>query len=602
MDAGDTDRINAHERDHCALEDARPDVDVLVLNYNGRTLLAECLPSIVRAAADSARVCRVTVVDNSSPDDPTDWLADEFPSVAVRRLPNDGLASFNTMARELTSRVLVLLNNDIRLAPDAIDPLVAPLLGDVYGGKDVAGEPIFMTAPRCTLFDGVTHEGFKTAIALRRGLVQATALFDGAEQAADVAGPTAAAGAALAVDRRVFLSLGGFDPLYLPGRIEDLDFCFRGFIAGYRAVYVPESRAQHKGSASFVPMFGASGNDHLALRNTLLFQWKNLKSTRHRIAYSMWLPLRVARDLVGVWKTKRGERFPFLRAYAAAVAIWQERSGNIRFQPASDDVARARELEFFARHAPSRLLTPHEAPLIDERERSLIADEARRAVNYPLARWYSRPAAAWFVKAIADTRVRPWHLTLLGFASACAAAACVLSSRSFGLVAAILVLTAWFFDRADGLLARRQNRATPLGAWLDANVDEAVDLGLHVCIAASAAAMSASSLPWIFLIAFLFGKYLLMYGLAAGETMFPAAEPIAEEATTDDRPPSLLKRLYHLPSNADVRIHLTALALASGFLTTELALVACYYNFRWLARIVLQVRRTLARPTLRRLA
>jgi N-acetylglucosaminyl-diphospho-decaprenol L-rhamnosyltransferase len=602
MDAGYIDRTAAHERDHAARDDARPDVDVLVLNYNGRALLAECLPSIVRAAAESSRVCRVTVVDNASSDDPTDWLATEFPNVALRRLPNDGLASFNVVARELTSRVLVLLNNDIKLAPDAIDPLVAPLLDDAYGSDYPADEPVFMTAPRCTLFDGVTHEGFKTSVVMRRGLVQATALFTGAEQVAGVAGPTASAGAALAVDRRTFLALGGFDPLYLPGRIEDLDFAYRGFLAGYRALYVPESHTQHKGSASFGPTFGASGNDHLALRNTLLFQWKNLRAARHRVSHLAWLPVRAARDLVGAWKVAPSERFPFLRAYAAALTVWNERSGNVRFEPASDDFARSRELEFFARHAPSRLLAPNDSSQLNERERSLVAAEACRAVNYPLARWYSRPAAASFAKAIADTRIRPWHLTLVGFACACAAAACVLSSPRYGVAAAGLMLAAWFFDRADGLLARRQNRATPLGAWLDANVDETVDLGLHVCMAASAAAASASNVAWIFLIAFLVGKYLLMYGLAAGETMLDAEDSIDGEATADIRPTSLLKRLYHLPGNADIRIHLTALALATGLLTTELAIVACYYNLRWLARIVLQVRRALARPTLRRLA
>jgi len=602
MDAGHIDLTAAHERDHAARDDARPDVDVLVLNFNGRVLLAECLPSIVRAAAESSHACRVTVVDNASTDDPTDWLAAEFPTVAVCRLPNDGLASFNVVARELTSRVLVLLNNDIKLAPDAIDPLVAPLLDEACGSEEFSDEPVFMTAPRCTLFDGVTHEGLKTSVVMRRGLVQATALFAGAEQVADVAGPTASAGAALAVDRRTFLALGGFDPLYLPGRIEDLDFAYRGFVAGYRAVYVPESRALHKGAASFGPTFGASGNDHLALRNTLLFQWKNLRAPRHRAGYLAWLPLRAARDLVEAWKVAPSERFPFLRAYAAALTVWNERSGNVRFQPASDVFARTRELDFFARHAPSRLLAPSDAPEIGKQERSLVADEARRAVNYPLARWYSRPAADLFAKAIVDTRIRPWHLTLVGFACACAAAACVLASPSYGVAAAGLVLTAWFFDRADGLLARRQNRATSLGAWLDANVDEAVDLGLHVCMAASAAAASSSNVPWICLIAFLFGKYLLMYGLAVGETIFDEEGATEAEAPAEAVPPSLLKRLYHLPSNADIRIHLTALALATGLLTTELAIVACYYNLRWLARIVLQVRRALARPTLRRLA
>lgn len=581
------------------------DVDILVLNYDGRALMGECLPSIVAAGAASKYACRVTVVDNASTDDPTAWLAAEFPSVAVRRLPNDGLSSFNTIARELTSRVLVLLNNDIKLAPDAIDPLVAPLLeqhaadAPHHLGDQDKNEPIFLTAPRCTLFDGTTHEGFQTSVVMRRGLVQATALFAGAEQIAHRSGPTASAGAALAADRRVFCALGGFDPLYLPGRIEDLDFAYRGFLAGYRALYVPESRALHKGCATFGKVFGNAASDRLALRNTLLFQWKNLRTAKHRAAYLGWLPFRALRDIVSTMRAPAAERFPFLRAYSEACSVWQARAGNVRFQPSSGSQALGREREFFVRHNPQGLLAGNAASVADEAEATLTADEARRAANYPLARWYSRPAAALLSKALADTPVRPWHLTLVGLLCACAAAACVVASNSLGLVAAALVLIAWFFDRADGLLARRQQRCTPLGAWLDANVDEAVDLGVHVCMAAAAAAAWQSQWPWAFLIAFLFGKYLLMYGLAAGESLFDGAGSSDSAAAAPEPPMSLLRRLYHLPGNADVRIHLTALALASGFLTTELALIAAYYNLRWIARFVLLTRRAQRRPTVR---
>ena len=67
---------------------------------------------------------------------------------------------------------------------------------------------------------------------------------------------TAAAGPVLAVDRRRFLALGGYDPIYFPGRIEDLDLGFRGWMAGYRGYYVPESVAFHQGFGTFEPAVG----------------------------------------------------------------------------------------------------------------------------------------------------------------------------------------------------------------------------------------------------------------------------------------------------------------------------------------------------------
>jgi hypothetical protein len=54
--------------------------------------------------------------------------------------------------------------------------------------------------------------------------------------------------------------------------------------------------------------------------------------------------------------------------------------------------------------------------------------------------------------------------------------------------------------------------------------------------------------------------------------------------------------LWHLPADADVRLHLLAVAVACGVVEIELALVAGYYNLRWVARHVLVARRA-KRPT-----
>ena len=58
-----------------------------------------------------------------------------------------------------------------------------------------------------------------------------------------------------------------------------------------------------------------------------------------------------------------------------------------------------------------------------------------------------------------------------------------------------------------------------------------------------------------------------------------------------DSPLAVLRRLYHLPGNADVRLHLLVAALLTGWLAAELILVAVYYNLRWMARYVLVARR-----------
>jgi GT2 family glycosyltransferase len=134
----------------------------------------------------------------------------------------------------------------------------------------------------------------------------------GHEDLADRADLTAAAGPVLAVDRGRFLALGGYDPLYFPGRIEDLDLGFRGWMAGYRGYYVPEARAYHRGFGSFEPAFGRRGCDRLAARNTLIFAWKNLRGPR-LAAHLAWLPVRFVHAAASL-------RATFVLALVAALA------------------------------------------------------------------------------------------------------------------------------------------------------------------------------------------------------------------------------------------------------------------------------------------
>jgi GT2 family glycosyltransferase len=323
-------------------------VHILVLNYNGRPLLAQCLPSILRAAAASRHACQVAVIDNDSEDDSVAWLGRHHPRVPVIRRPNRGLCSFNDVVAELPGPVAVLLNNDIKLDAGAIDPLIEPLLE-----SDPANDSTcFMTAPLCWLFDGQTYEGFKTAVRWRWGLVQATALFEGHQPVIRTEGLTASAGAAIAVDRRKFLELGGFDPIYLPGRIEDLDFAFRGYAAGYHARYVPQAVAYHRGMGTFGRVFGVAGCDRLALRNTLLFQWKNLRDARSILRQMAGLPIRAAADVVRLPWAAPSRRLAFIKAFAAALA----RIEQVRAAPPASQDRRRRGRFFFREFHPRQVI------------------------------------------------------------------------------------------------------------------------------------------------------------------------------------------------------------------------------------------------------
>jgi len=283
---------------------------IVVLNYNRRGLLAECLPSIVAAAAAATDRTRVSVVDNSSTDGSVEYLRREWPEVEVFQEPNRGLVSYNAVLGRVAEPVVFLLNNDVKLDAGFVDPLVAVFERD---------PECFLAGPLCWRFDGTTYEGMRTHVRIHRGLVQASVRFPGYERSIHEPGFTAAVGPVLAVDREKFLALGGYDSLYLPGRLEDLDLGYRAWLAGWKAYYVPEAVAYHKGFGTFHDAYGVEGCDLLALRNTLLFMWKNIRDARHLVRHLAALPCRAAHSVLSALWVPRQRRFLFLRALFAAI-------------------------------------------------------------------------------------------------------------------------------------------------------------------------------------------------------------------------------------------------------------------------------------------
>ena len=193
----------------------------------------------------------MSVVDNGSTDGSLDVPGRATgPRSASSREPNRGLASFNPVLARLDEPVVLLLNNDVKLDPDAVGPLAR-------GARRARRRPL--RRPALLELRRPEYEGMRTRVRTRFGLVQGMCRVPGHERHVDRPDLTAAAGPVLAVDRAKFLALGGYDPIYFPGRIEDLDLGFRGWMAGWKGYYVPESVAYHRGFGSFGPAFGRDG-------------------------------------------------------------------------------------------------------------------------------------------------------------------------------------------------------------------------------------------------------------------------------------------------------------------------------------------------------
>lgn len=105
----------------------------------------------------------------------------------------------------------------------------------------------------------------------------------------------------------------------------------------------------------------------------------------------------------------------------------------------------------------------------------------------PWARWVARPLAARLLRLADRPGVRPWHLTLVGLASAAGAAVLFLrGDRTSFVLAAALAQMAVVCDFADGALARRRGGSAG-GAVLDGIADALRIAGLAAAVAFGAA-------------------------------------------------------------------------------------------------------------------
>lgn len=112
-----------------------PDLTIVVVNWNTRELLRQCLDSIP-CGLESAHRAETWVVDNASQDGSAAMVAETFPDVhLVANDTNVGFARANNQAiRQARGRYVLLLNSDTKVLPGALSALVQFLDGHPNAG------------------------------------------------------------------------------------------------------------------------------------------------------------------------------------------------------------------------------------------------------------------------------------------------------------------------------------------------------------------------------------------------------------------------------------------------------------------------------------
>ena len=215
-----------------------PRASVIILNWNGRELLAGCLGSLAR---QSYKDFETIVVDNGSADGSVAMIEADYPSVRTIREPiNTGYCKGNNLGIEQArGDLIVLLNNDAEVAESFLERLVAA--ADAFPEHGMFATRILMYDRR-NVFDSTGLLVYPDGICRSRGWLEKD--LGQYDEGAEVLGPN---GCAAAYRKQMLEDVGVFDERYF-AYLEDLDLAFRGQLRGWTCRYVPDAIAYHKKS------------------------------------------------------------------------------------------------------------------------------------------------------------------------------------------------------------------------------------------------------------------------------------------------------------------------------------------------------------------
>lgn len=254
-------------------------ITLLILNYNGKSFLEGCLKSAL-AASEFAGGQIVRLVDNSSTDGSVDFVRKHFPAVEVAVHTNLFLFSYNEAVKNVKTPYVFLLNNDVELKEDCIPPLL----------EHFQDSRVFAVQSKMVSRDGEINAAKRYYFAVqKRGFLAAYP-----RNRLETPAPTAcASGGASLFDRKKFIELGGFDPLFYPAYSEDRDLCYRAWKHGWWSLYDPRSVVIHENHGTIGKYFLSKEIRMLYERNRLLFIWKNIRTRGFLPKHALFLLLRL---------------------------------------------------------------------------------------------------------------------------------------------------------------------------------------------------------------------------------------------------------------------------------------------------------------------
>ncbi|HEX3015187.1 MAG TPA: glycosyltransferase family 2 protein [Desulfobacteria bacterium] len=282
-----------------------PRVDIVILNYNAADDTVACVHSVENISYPNYEI---VLVDNCSSDHSVQRLTAEFPDVVLLVSDHNwGYADGNNQgisyALNHGAAYVCLLNNDVIVEPNFLEPLVALLEDD--DGIGVAGPCI------CEYQDRSVVQAMGANINLYTGLAQGKYKGTRYSRLEHRVLPVDYLGGACFIARAAVFKQVGLIPANYFLFYEETEFCLNVKRYGYKLVCLGRSRVYHKRSATIARFSGLSY--FFLNRNRIVFMRRNANFFQ-KLVFTLYVMLEgILRLLL------RGESTDLFRFYLAGL-------------------------------------------------------------------------------------------------------------------------------------------------------------------------------------------------------------------------------------------------------------------------------------------
>jgi GT2 family glycosyltransferase len=268
-------------------------VSVVIPTFNGLELLKKNLPPLIGALKFSGAQWEIIIIEDAGTDGTVEFIREHYPDInLMRNESNKGFAE--TVNRGIFAAkydVIMTLNNDVAvempvfasILPRFADPGIFAVSPNVLDPNNGRNQAVFKLNPGICWFTDIGLQEYPASKEIE--------LFF-------------ASGGSSCYSREKICQLGGFDPVYKPFYVEDVDLSYRAWKRGWKSVLEPGAVVWHETNTTINKYHRRRNIKFITARNKMMFMWMNITDLRLILLYFLFFIPSVIWDILSFRKYK----------------------------------------------------------------------------------------------------------------------------------------------------------------------------------------------------------------------------------------------------------------------------------------------------------